>query len=288
MLGLPNIRVSRRVVVAGRVRRTVGKGSFLILTIPSVFAEDATTGVGPCIISKRVVISMTGKVRRSALVALSRRVDRRVPRTSMTILDKPARTRRIKEGLPASYIVNTGAGGATRCLRSTFGDGMFHICADPSVLKVRLKNSLGGIVTLTTKVTSNLNCKSGAGTTLVAHNVIRVKELNIGVNNGFRDFYKLAKVNSLVIAYTDIRDHGHGTNCLVKRNGSVRRTVGRMGVIIRNICSTGTTTGLTRGCRIPVPVMSRVGGILFRKGSPGRTMSSLVLHRSGVRGSSLL
>lgn len=281
--GLPNMGVPRPVSVAVSLREDLQSTSITVLTIPSPCAEDAYGHVTPFMGGKRGVMGITGNIRRGALLALDRVVRRRLPRTGISILSNPDRTRRIKGKLPAAYIMDSRRERATRCLRKVFVDPIFEICAAPSVLKIRLNTTLGGIVTLTTKATSNLKCNSGAGTTLVAEKVTRVSHLNIGVKTHVRAFCNLSKVKSLVIAYTDIRDHGQGTKCLVKGKCAVRRTVTRIGVVIRNICSTGTTGRLTRGCSIRVPVVARVGGILFRKGDTTRTIVSLVMESGGIR-----
>ncbi len=185
--------------------------------------------------TSRLIISIAGNFSRRSRDHVDRIISRALNISSIIIFSKPDRTRRITHNLPAYIITTYHSGTHTRTIRRLFSKPIFHICANGSPLNTRVNKTIGGIVTITINITSNVNFNSGAETTLVTHNLTRVAELNITLNTGTRAFSNLDNVKSLIIAYADHRDHGRSINRHLNGNREVSRVITSVRVITRNM-----------------------------------------------------
>ncbi len=270
---MENIFLPSNVGVASSLS-IIRNSALAVVTAPSAIMEDITGRLSTCG-GVNVIIGISGNFRHKDLGFLASIVKRRLPSAPVITLSNPSRTRRITHGVPASVITASGSLGTTRTMRDVVSKGYLEICATASLINIRLNNTVGGIVTVTTNFYSNLKLNSGSGTTVVAQKLTRVAELNVYVNTGRFAFTNLANINSLIIAYASHRDHGGHFNCVINDNVSVSATLGRINAI-RNCCTTRVTCRLNGGCGVRLPVMGTYCTILCRKGGIYRIPSRLV------------
>lgn len=271
--------------VADSLRGTISNTSYIILSAPSGTMRVATRTVTPFVGGGTITMYTSGNLTSRTNRHLSRVVSRGFSSmaSQVIILSKPGRTRRINLNLPTTAITTSRIPRTMRVIRSIFVQPIFHMCHDSSVHNMRCNNTLGGVMTLTYNIRSKVNLNSGYHTTLVAQKLIRVTEFNIRFNTHQRAFFNLSKVNSLITAYADARDHGRETNLVLKGKGATGRVYRKARVIIRKVHATFLIGRVTERRRVGVPVARRIYHLLRKRRATRRTLRGLVAHTGGTR-----
>lgn len=202
------------------------------------------------------------------------------------MLTNPYRTRRITLRHLSCLAVTYPSASGTYAVTHGLTDSFVGASIDGSITNVRCDSILGGMCTVTTNVYDNLGCNSGFRTILVSGTVRRVGEFLRAMRPLGEGMDSSICLNSLLIAKCSGFDHGHAFNAVVNGKCSMGDTRVRVRVVTRKCCNAGYVGRVGGRCRIGVPVMSTMCGVLCRHVSPavrvGLLASSFQWTQGGV------
>ena len=102
---LPNVKLSKEMVITGDLEGAVKGKDFLVLAVPSVFTRATARKMAPYVAKGQIIVDVAKGIEEDTLMTLSQQIEQEIPRATVAVLSGPSHAEEVGRKLPTSVVI---------------------------------------------------------------------------------------------------------------------------------------------------------------------------------------
>lgn len=191
-------------------------------------------------------------------------------------LNKPNLTTKVLKNHPNTTIITSHFDKIITSTTQILINKKFQIYNNNNILNTKLNNTLKNIITIATKITTNLKFNNNTKSLLVTQNLTEIHHLKIYINTNPITFTNITNINNLIITYTNPLNQNHQIKHHLTQNQNLNQIHNKIKQVTKNINTTKITIKLNKKLNIFIPITKNIHQLIYEQHSTFNIIKNLI------------
>ena len=263
------------------LEEAVGRASVIIIAIPSHGFRDKMKEMGPLISPDASVIHLTKGIEPDSLLRMSEVICEAggIEPDRAGVVSGPNLAKEVARGLPGATVVACTDEARAQRLQRLFHCASFRVYTNTDVCGVEIGGTTKNVIAIAAGIADGMGYGDNSKSALITRGLIEITRLGVQMGAQPMTFMGLAGIGDLVATCMSRQSRNRHVGEQLGLGRKLDEIIAEMNMVAEGVKSCSAVLGLAERAGVEMPIVSRVGKILFENADP-RAMVSDLLSRA--------
>ncbi len=279
---LPNVKLSKEMVITGDLEGAVKGKDFLVLAVPSVFTRATARKMAPYVAKGQIIVDVAKGIEEDTLMTLSQQIEQEIPRATVAVLSGPSHAEEVGRKLPTSVVIGARKKATAEYLQEMFNSGVFRVYTSPDMLGIELGGSLKNVIALAAGIADGMGYGDNTKAALITRGIAEIARLGMKMGGSLQTFSGLTGIGDLTVTCASVHSRNRKAGYLM---GQEAKDEGQM--VVEGVYSAKAAARLAKKHGVSMPIVEAVNQVLFEGKRASEAVEELMMRQTRSENASL-
>ena len=280
---LPGIKIPRKINIVDNLKTAIDNCDLIVFAMPSKYTLSTVKKIKSTKIdlSEKMILSITKGIDTKRLLRISEIIHSELGNgLSVSVLSGPTIAMEVAKGLPSTAVIASKDLKTAKKLQSIFNSPNFRIYSSTDIIGVEIGGSIKNIIAIACGVCDGLGFGSNTKAAILTRGLAEMSRLGIRLGTKEKTFPGLSGLGDLVTTCVSPQSRNRSVGEKLGKGRQIDQILSSMDMVAEGVETVKAVYKLSQKLDISMPITKEVYNIIYKKKSPNKAVSDLMLRKT--------
>jgi len=276
---LPGVTIPKRVLVTPDFEEATDGAALLISVTPTQFLRQTFKVLKSLDRSHGApVLSLSKGIEVKTLLRPTQVIREVLGRRKYGALVGPSHAEEVARGLPAAVVIGATDEEFARECQDTVSTARFRAYTTTDIVGVELSSALKNVLAIAAGICDGFELGDNAKAALLTRGMVEMTRLGVALGANRQTFSGLAGIGDIITTCVSPHGRNRAVGERIGRGEKIGEILTSMAMVAEGVPTTKAVVKLAKKHGVEMPIVEQVHRVLFRRKSPEKAVSDLMLR----------
>jgi glycerol-3-phosphate dehydrogenase (NAD(P)+) len=276
---LPGIKLPANLGLTSDLCEAFGASQIILLAVPSKYISATLDQIKDLHYRGKVFVSAIKGIDPKSLLTMSRLVEKKLGKVSVTVLSGPTIAREVALGIPSTAVVASRNMKLARMVQELFNSDTFRIYTNNDVLGVEIGGSVKNIIAIACGACDGLGYGSNTKAALLTRGLAEMARLGKAMGAKSSTFSGLSGLGDLVTTCISPQSRNRTVGEQLGKGKSLKQILSSMEMVAEGLETVKPANDLAKKYKVAMPITEAVYQVVYLGKKPRQVVNDLMTRQ---------
>lgn len=279
---LPGVKLERSMEVTASLEEALAGSEVVLVAIPSHGVRGVLERAVSFCPSRALLVSGVKGVEQGSWLRMSEVIQKVMGSRPVAVVSGPSHAEEVGKGLPTAVVVAARDRRVREQVTRAFKHPNFRLYHSEDVVGVECGGAFKNVMAIAAGMAQGLKVGDNAMAALYTRGLAEIARLGVAMGGQPLTFSGLAGLGDLIVTCHGPWSRNRFVGVELAKGRSLTHILAHMNMVAEGVRTTEAMLHLARRHRVRVPIVTQVGGVLFKGWSPQKALKNLLANQSST------